>query len=65
MVINTTHINKNNQPPLILTELTERKKTVTYDFRNPAPGLGQLQYVVGLNRSMGSQPFPLEDLSKV
>jgi len=31
----------NEQSPVILTEITEHKKTTTYDVRNPDPGLGQ------------------------
>jgi len=34
---------QNEQSPLILTELTEHKKTTTYDILNPDPGLGQAQ----------------------
>ena len=40
MIINSTHINKNEQSPLILTELTEQKKIMTYDVGNLGPGLG-------------------------
>ena len=32
MVINSTNINKKEQSPLILTELTEHNKTMTYDI---------------------------------
>jgi len=39
MVINSTNINKKNNKPLILTELTEHIKTLTYDLVNPSPGL--------------------------
>jgi hypothetical protein len=35
---------QNEQSPLILTELTEHKKTTTNDIRNPRPVLGQTQY---------------------
>jgi hypothetical protein len=32
------------------------KNTMTYDIRNPGPGLGQAQtYMAGLNCLMGSQ----------
>ena len=42
MVINSTNINKtNNHPPLILTELIEHNKNMTYNFGSP--GLGQAQ----------------------
>ena len=37
---------QNKQSPLILTELIEQKKTMTYDFGNP--GLGQAQKCVGV-----------------
>jgi hypothetical protein len=43
MVTNSTNINKTNNLPIILTELTEHKKTTTYDVGNPGPGLGQVQ----------------------
>ena len=34
---------QNEQSPLIITELTEHKKSTTYDIGNPGPGLGQEQ----------------------
>jgi hypothetical protein len=43
MVINSTNINKNEQSPLILTELTEHKDTATCDVGNPGLGLEQAQ----------------------
>ena len=40
MVINSTNINKTNKFTLNLTEFTEHKKTTTFGFGNPGPGLG-------------------------
>jgi hypothetical protein len=34
---------QNEQSPLILSELTEHKKTMTYDLGNSGSGLGQAQ----------------------
>ena len=54
IVINFTNINKTNNHPLILTELTDDKKTTTYDVGNPGPSLGQahiwggVKYVNGI-----------------
>jgi hypothetical protein len=41
MVLNSTNIHKCEQSPLILTEITEHKKTTAYEVGNPDPGLGQ------------------------
>jgi hypothetical protein len=42
--LNSDGHQQNGQSPLIPTELTEqKKKTTTYDVRNPGPGLGQAQ----------------------
>jgi len=44
MVTNSTNINKTNNLPIILTQLTEHKeKTTTYDVGNPGAGLRQVQ----------------------
>ena len=48
MVINSTNINKNKKSPLILTELTEHKKYLTYDIGNPGPGLWRAQKCGGV-----------------
>ena len=50
MVINSTNIcyQQNEQPPFILTELSEHKKDMTYDVRNPGSGLGQAQKCDGV-----------------
>ena len=45
MVYNSTNINKKNTKHLILTYLTEHKKTMTYDVGNPGPGVGQAQHL--------------------
>jgi hypothetical protein len=42
IVINSTKYQQNEQSPLILTELTEHKKT-TCDLGNPGPSFGQAQ----------------------
>ena len=56
MVLNSTNIHKNEQSLLILTEITEHKKTTTYDVGNPDPELGQAgaKHVTEFNRLMGS-----------
>jgi len=41
IVINYTNINKNEQSPLILTNLTEHKMSIAYNVGNPDPGLRQ------------------------
>ena len=42
---------QNKQSPFILTELTEYKKTMTYDVRIPGPSLGlDKKNVAGLNK---------------
>ena len=52
---------QNQQSSLILTDLTEHKKTMTYDVGNPGPGLARARKCDGLNRLMGSQPSPLDN----
>ena len=39
---------QNEQSSLILTELTENKKAMTYDVGNPNPGLQQAQICGGV-----------------
>ena len=47
------------QSSLILTELTEHKKTTKCDLGDPVSGLGQAQKYGGV-KPMGSQPSPLD-----
>jgi hypothetical protein len=53
----------NQQTPIILANRTH-KKAMTYDVGNSGRGLGQTTMCVGggLNRLMGSQPSPLDNL---
>jgi hypothetical protein len=44
---------QNKQLPLILTELTEHKKTTTYDVGNPGSGLGQVHKFGGVKQVYG------------
>ena len=44
----THQYQQNEQSPLILTELTEHKKTKTYDVGHLGHGLGQAQKSVGV-----------------
>jgi len=46
------------QSPLILTELTEQKKTTTYDIGNPGPGLRQTQKCGGVMPVNGIATIP-------
>ena len=43
---NATNINKNQQSPLILTELTEYKKTTTCHVGDAGADLGQAQKII-------------------
>ena len=55
---------QNEQSPLILTVLTEHKKTMTYDVGNLGPGLGQTHRcdrVKLVNGIYWSQPPPLDN----
>jgi hypothetical protein len=62
MVINSTNIDETKKSPLILTELTEHKKTTTYDVGYLSPCLGHAhKYVSGLNQLIGSQPSHLDN----
>jgi hypothetical protein len=58
MVYNSTNINKKNTKHLILTYLTEHKKTMTYDVGNPGPGLGQAQQCGGVKTVNGIPTLP-------
>ena len=50
---------QSEQPPLILTDLTEQIKTTAYDVWNPCPHLGQVHKSGGDNQLMGYPPSPL------
>ena len=58
MVINSNNMKKtNNQSPLILTELSEHKKTTIYDIGNPGSGLGQALKCCGIKPVNGVPPL--------